>query len=136
MRQTSNWVPGMWSVRELYHGDNFAMALGYFLAGQGDEGWELLRGTMLESMYGDLTPKSGYGNGMVNEISPGGLSQPKCSIDFNDITSMFCRSVVEGLFGYRPDYPNATVRIEPSLLGEKAGILGAIALAVKGGQVG
>jgi hypothetical protein len=115
MRQTSNWVPGQWSVRELYHGDNFAMALGYFLAGQGDEGWELLRGTMLESMYGDPKPKSGYGNGMVNEISPGGLSQPKCSIDFNDITSMFCRAVVEGLFGYRPDYPNGVVRIEPAL---------------------
>jgi hypothetical protein len=115
MRQTSNWAPGQWSVRELYHGDNFAMALGYFLAGQGDEGWDLLRGTMLESMYGDQTAKSGYGNGMVNEISPGGLSHPKCSIDFNDITSMFCRSVVEGLFGYRPDYPNRVVTIGPSL---------------------
>ena len=40
MRQTSNWVPGQWTTRELYHGDNFAMALGYFLGGQGDEGWE------------------------------------------------------------------------------------------------
>lgn len=114
MRQTSNWVPGQWSVRELYHGDNFAMALGYFLSGQGDEGWELLRGTMLESMYGDPAPKRGYGSGMVNEISPGGLSHPKCSIDFNDITSMFCRSVVEGLFGYRPDYPNGVVTFGPA----------------------
>jgi len=114
MRQTSNWVPGQWSVRELFHGDNFAMALGYFLAGQGDEGWELLRGTMLESMYGDPTPKNGYGNGMANEICPGGLNQPKCSIDFNDITSMFCRTVVEGLFGYRPDYPNGIVTISPA----------------------
>lgn len=33
-------------------------------------------------------------------------------------------------------FPGETVRIEPSLLGDKAGILGAIALAVKGGQVG
>jgi len=119
MRQTSNWVPSQWSVRELYHGDNFAMALGYFLAGQGDEGWELLRGAMVESMYGDPTPKNGYGNersqaSQVNLISPGGLSHPNCSIDFNDITSMFCRAVVEGLFGYRPDYPNGFVRIEPA----------------------
>ena len=60
MRQTSNFVPGQWSIRELYHGDNFAMALGYFLAGQGDEGWNLLRGAMLESMFGDGVPKSGY----------------------------------------------------------------------------
>jgi beta-galactosidase len=114
MRQTSNWVPGTWSVRELYHGDNFAMALGYFLAGQGDEGWEMIKGAMRESMYGDPTVKHGYWRVRPQIISPGGLSQPNCSIDFADITSMFCRAVTEGLFGYRPDYPNGVVTVAPS----------------------
>ncbi|MFZ9938582.1 MAG: hypothetical protein ACO3JG_16215, partial [Luteolibacter sp.] len=120
MRQTSNWVPAEWSVRELYHGDNFAMALGYFLSGQGDEGWELFKGTMLESMYGDSAPRAGFhgtdnGGFASNFISPGGLSHPGCAIDFNDIASMFCRTVVEGLFGYRPDYPNGMVTLGPGL---------------------
>jgi hypothetical protein len=106
-------------VRELFGGDNYMMALGYFLAGQGDDGWQILRGTMLESMYGDAAPKSGYSNergefNLVNRISPGGLSHPNCAIDFTDISSMFARAVVEGLFGYRPDYPNGVVKIEPS----------------------
>jgi hypothetical protein len=119
MRQTSNFVPGQWSIRELYHGDNFAMALGYFLAGQGDEGWSLLRGAMLESMYGDGVPKSGYSQesgrfNFVNHISPGGLSHPNCAIDFIDIITPYARALVEGLFGYRPDYPNGIVRMEPS----------------------
>ena len=119
LRQTSNFVPGMWSVRELFGGDNYMMALGYFLAGQGDEGWQLLRGTMVESMYGDSVPKTGYSNehaqfNLTNHLSPGGLSHPNCAIDFTDISSMFARAVVEGLFGYRPDYPNGSVRIEPS----------------------
>jgi hypothetical protein len=119
MRQTSNWIPGQWSLRELYHGDNFAMALGYFLAGQGDEGWELFRGTMLETQYGDPEPKRGYtcesGEfGKERPISPGGFGRPNCGIDFNDITSMFCRTVVEGLFGYQPDYPNGSVVIAPA----------------------
>ncbi|MFA4945615.1 MAG: hypothetical protein WC789_13065 [Lentisphaeria bacterium] len=119
MRQTSNWAPGQWSIRELYHGDNFAMALGYFLAGQGDDGWGILRSAMLESMYGDAAPKAGYGNegnlfGQSNIRSPGGLSRPNCGIDFNDITTMFCRAVVEGLFGYQPDYPNEIVRVMPA----------------------
>ena len=134
MRQTSNWVPGQWSIRELYHGDNFAMALGYFLAGQGDEGWELLRGPMLESMYGDPAPKPGYSDELGHRheqiIAPGGLSRPNCGIDFNDVTSMFCRAVVEGLFGYRPDYPNGrghgcprvAVRVGPCL-DQDAGLL-------------
>lgn len=120
MRQTSNWIPNEWSTRELFAGDNFAMALGYYLAGQGDEGWELLRGAMLESMYGDPEPKAGYhslggGTFTPNFISPGALSHPASAIDFNDIVSMFCRTVVEGLFGYRPDYPNGVVTVAPGL---------------------
>ncbi|MEY4387514.1 MAG: hypothetical protein RLY20_2797 [Verrucomicrobiota bacterium] len=119
MRQTSNFLPGQWSIRELYHGDNFGMALGYFLGGQGDEGWNLLRGAMVESMYGDGVPKSGYSNesggyNNVNRISPGGLSHPNCAVDFADIVSAYSRALIEGLFGYRPDYPNGLVRIEPT----------------------
>jgi hypothetical protein len=115
MRQTSNWVPGVWSLRELYHGDNFAMALGYWLAGQADEGWEIFKGAMLDSQYGDPRPRSAYNKGRSQLISPGGLSQPNCAIDFNDITSMYCRALVEGMFGYRPDYPNGVVTIAPGL---------------------
>lgn len=120
MRQTSNWIPGQWSIRETYPGDNFAMALGYFMGGQGDDGWKLLCGTMLHSMYGDSKPMKGYGNergeyGQRNYVSPGGLSHPNCGIDFNDITSSFGRAVVEGLFGYRPDYPNGLVHLQPAL---------------------
>ncbi len=119
MRHTSNFVPGQWSIRELYHGDNFGMALGYFLAGQGDEGWSLMRGAMIESMFGDGVPKSGYSresgqHNFVNHISPGGLSHPNCAIDFIDIITPYCRALVEGLFGYRPDYPNGFVRMEPT----------------------
>lgn len=119
LRQTSNFVPGMWSQRELFGGDTLMMALSYFLIGQGDEGWPLLRGTLVESMYGDPTPKSGYSNengrfGMSNLISPGALSHPNCSLDFSDISSMFARAVVEGLFGYRPDYPNGRILISPT----------------------
>ncbi len=115
MRQTSNWVPGTWSLRELYHGDNFAMALGYWLGGQGDEGWEIFKGTMLDSMYGDPVPRTAYNGDRSQLIAPGGLSQPNCAIDFNDITSMFCRALVEGMFGYRPDYPNGEVTVAPAI---------------------
>jgi hypothetical protein len=114
MRQTSNWVPGHWSVREWFGGDNFSIALGYFLSGQGDDGWSVLQGTMLESMYGDLKDPRTKKPFAVNLKSPGGLSKSKAAIDFNDVITMFARSVVEGLFGFNPDYPNGIVRITPS----------------------
>jgi hypothetical protein len=111
---TSNWVPSQWSVRELYAGDVFHLALTYFRMGQADAGWELLKGAFTESGYGDLKPKAAYGD-RCNFLSPGGLSFPGASIDFADVTSGFCRSVVEGLFGYVPDYPNGLVRVQPAL---------------------
>jgi hypothetical protein len=33
-------------------------------------------------------------------------------------------------------FPTDGVRIEPSLLGDKAGVVGAVALAIQGGQLG
>lgn len=95
----SNWVPAAWSVREMYPGDNYALALAYFRSGLSAQGWDLLRGNFLESMY--------YG------VVPGGLACSNGGTDFSDVNSMFCRTVVEGLFGYRPDYPNGVVHLAP-----------------------
>lgn len=111
---TSNWLPSVWSTRQLYGGDIYHLALTYFQTGLPDAGWKLLKGTFTESGFGDTKPKAAYGN-RCNFISPGGLSQPSCSVDFSDISSGFCRSLVEGLFGYLPDYPNGRVQVHPAL---------------------
>ncbi|MEI7730727.1 MAG: DUF4450 domain-containing protein [Verrucomicrobiota bacterium] len=95
----SNWVPSIWSLREMWPGDDYHLALAYFQTGLADEGWSVLRGTFpLLMFFGPV---------------PGDLGHPAGATDFNDDASMFCRTVVEGLFGYRPDYPNGTVTIAP-----------------------
>ena len=48
---------------------------------------------------------------------PGDLGYPNGGTDFNDCASMFCRTVVEGLFGYRPDYPNGVVTDRAAVAG-------------------
>lgn len=97
----SNWVPSLWSLREMWPGDDYHLALAYFQTGLADEGWKVLRGTFpLMAFYGPV---------------PGDLGYPNGGTDFNDCASMFCRTVVEGLFGYRPDYPNDIVTIAPQL---------------------
>jgi hypothetical protein len=98
---TSNWVPSVWSLREMWHGDNYALALAYFQTGLADDGWAVLRGTFpLLAFYGPV---------------PGDLGHPAGGTDFSDCASTFCRTVVEGLFGYQPDYPNGVVTIAPQL---------------------
>jgi hypothetical protein len=95
----SNWVPSIWSVREMWAGDNYQLALAYFQTGLADDGWTLLRGTFPQQLiFGPV---------------PGDMGHPAGGTDFNDCNSMFSRAVVEGLFGYRPDYPSGRVVFEP-----------------------
>ena len=90
----SNWVPSIWSVREMWPGDDYHLALAYFQTGLPDEGWKVFRGMFPQQMlFGGV---------------PGDMGHPAGGTDFNDCNSMFARAVVEGLFGYRPDYPRGS----------------------------
>ncbi len=96
----SNWVPSIWSVREMWPGDNYQLALAYFQTGLPDDGYTLLRGTFPQQMlFGTV---------------PGDLGHPAGGTDFNDCLSMFDRTIVEGLFGYTPDYTNNLVTFAPN----------------------
>ena len=95
----SNWVPSIWSVRQIWPGDSYHLALAYFQTGLGADAWKLFSGTFPHYMqYGPV---------------PGDLGHPAGGTDFNDCSSTFCRTVVEGLFGFAPDRPNGRIRIAP-----------------------
>jgi hypothetical protein len=96
---TSSWVPGLWSIRQVYPGDNYHLALAYLLSGLADDGWDILKGSFLQSGF--------------NDVVPGNLGSRNSGTDFSDCSHMFARTLVEGMFGYRPDYPNNVVRITP-----------------------
>lgn len=97
---TSNWVPGTWSVRELWAGDNYALALAYFRAGLPNDAWDILRGTFMHSAFDDIVP--------------GNLGARQGGVDFGDCIHTFSRTLVTGLFGYLPDYPNGRVQVTPA----------------------
>lgn len=97
---TSNWVPAAWSVREMWPGDNYHLALAYYWAGLPEDGWDILKGTFMHSAYGHTVP--------------GNLGADQGGIDFGDCVHPFVRTLVSGLFGYRPDYPLGKVLITPS----------------------
>jgi hypothetical protein len=96
---TSNWVPAIWSIRELWPGDNYHLALSYFQAGLPDDGYDIFRGTFLRTAF--------------NHLSPGNLGGVQGGVDFGDCVHTFARTLVSGLFGYCPDYPNGNVKIAP-----------------------
>ena len=96
---TSSWVPGIWSIRELWPGDNYHLALSYFQSGLPDDGWDIMRGTFMSTAFDHLVP--------------GNLGGEQGGTDFGDCVHTFSRTLVEGLFGYHPDYPNQKVTLSP-----------------------
>jgi hypothetical protein len=94
----SNWVPAISSVRANAPGENYHLALAYFQTGLAEDGWDILRGTFMQSGFGAAVP------GNLGALG---------ATDFGDFLHPFCRTLVEGLFGYAPDYPNGVVNISP-----------------------
>jgi hypothetical protein len=96
----SNWVPAQWSVRQLWTGDNVGLALAYLLTGLPDAGWEVLGGALRRDMLQSAVPgQSGGANG---------------GTDFNDCVHPTTRALVEGFFGFRPDYVAGVVVVAPN----------------------
>ena len=91
----SNWTPGIWSVRECSSGENMQLAIAGFKAGKTDESLAVLSGMAKRSL---------------DKESPGDLSYP-----VTEPATQTVRAIVEGLFGYRPDYPNGRVVFQPSI---------------------
>ena len=96
---TSNFTPSIWSTRILWPGDSYMLAQSFFQSGFARDGWDILRGTFLQSGFNDLVPGD-------SSVLVGGS-------DFGDCVHTLTRTIVEGLFGYQPDFPNGKARIAP-----------------------
>ena len=95
----SNWVPGVWSLRTKSPGEEHHLALAYCQAGMPEAAMEVIRGCL------DATG--------LQSVVPGNFGEPWTGVDFTDFMAPFARSVVSGVFGYRPDRPNGMVVIAP-----------------------
>lgn len=100
----TQWAPYRWSVRDVDFADVFHCALSYFLAGDGEEGMKLLSGGLTQSC--------------LRNVAPGGFMcvREGKSIDFSDTSSMAARTIIEGLFGVRPQRHLGYVAIAPAFL--------------------
>ena len=102
----TNWAPYVWSVRDAGFADTFHLALAYFQIGQREEGYKLLLGAVSEPT--------------CNQVCPGGFSQvlEGKGIDFADTSSMYVRTVVEGLYGVRCKLQRNEIYVEPHFPGD------------------
>lgn len=103
----SDWQPYVWSLTLLVLAENLASALALYQAGMAEEGYELLRGSLLDAGYRGLCP----GNfPMSLQLDP---HRHESQRDFGDPIGCASRVLVEGLWGVQPDLLAGRLTLRP-----------------------
>ncbi|MFA6240213.1 MAG: DUF4450 domain-containing protein [Candidatus Hydrogenedentales bacterium] len=105
----SNWVPYIWSTRNILPSEVSHTALAGWQAGQRDIAWNLYRGAVVDAMYAGRVPGNCVGTSEHDGRWSGACSDFCCSV------GMFGRGLVEGLFGIVPDLIDGELLIRPGL---------------------
>ncbi|MFD1875258.1 DUF4450 domain-containing protein [Hymenobacter bucti] len=106
---TTNWQPYDWSLNNVVLAENLHTSLARWQGGQPEEAFLLWKSALLESMYLGSSP------GNFQQISFYDANRSELYRDFADPIGVAARSLVEGLFGIRPDALHDTLRVRPGL---------------------
>ncbi|GGF23096.1 DUF4450 domain-containing protein [Echinicola rosea] len=104
---TTNWMPYTWSVNNVALAEVLHTSLAYWQAGNSDEAFRLWKSALLESMYLGGSP------GNFQQLSFLDAMRSELYRDFADAVGMGARSLIEGLFGIKPDLMNDRLEIAP-----------------------
>lgn len=105
---TTNWLPYSWSINNVAFAEVMHTALAYFEAGRGDEGFRLLKSSVLDGMYLGESP------GNFGQISFYDAARGECYRDFGDPIGVASRLLVQGLYGVWPDALNQRLQLRPA----------------------
>lgn len=106
---TTNWMPYTWSVNNVAMAEVLHAALAYWQAGRKEEAFRLWKSAVVESMYLGASP------GSFQQLSFYDAFRGELYRDFADPVGMAARTLVEGLFGIRPDALNGMLAVQPGL---------------------
>jgi len=104
---STDWMPYSWSINNVVMGEVLHTALASWQAGRSDSAFALAKGALLASLYMGISP----GNiGSMNYLD---VYRREAQRDFADGTGVMARTLVEGLFGVRPDALDRTLLLRP-----------------------
>jgi len=104
---TTNWMPYCWSTNNVVFAEVLHTALSYWEVGRNEEGYKLLKSSILDGMYLGGSP------GNVGQISFYDAARGESYRDFGDPIGVMSRALVQGLFGIIPDAMNDRLILRP-----------------------
>lgn len=104
---TTNWQPYAWSINNVAFAEVMHTALVYWMAGRYEEGYHLLKSSMLDGMYLGGSP------GNFGQVSHYDVARAECYRDFGDPVGVASRVYIQGLYGVLPDRLNSRLVLRP-----------------------
>lgn len=104
---TTSWLPYSWSINNVAFAEVMHTALAYFQAGRAEEGYKLMKSSILDGMYLGESPAN------FGQISFYDAARGECYRDFGDPIGVASRLLVQGLYGVLPDAMNGKLLIKP-----------------------
>ena len=104
---TTNWLPYSWSINNVAFAEVMHTALAYFQANRPEEGFKLLKSSVLDGMYLGESP------GNFGQVSFYDAARGECYRDFGDPIGVASRLFIQGLYGILPDALNGRLLIRP-----------------------
>ncbi len=94
---TSSWMPYSWSINNVAAAEVMHTALAFYEAGRAEAAFRLMKANILDQMY--------YGQSPANfgQISHYDAARGECYRDFGDCIGISSRTLLQGLFGIRPE---------------------------------
>lgn len=104
---TTNWLPYAWSINNVATQENLHTALALWEAGRANDAFALAKSGLLASMFMGISP------GNMGTLAWPDVYRRESQRDFADSAGVTARTMVEGLFGLRPDALAGTMTIRP-----------------------
>lgn len=104
---TTNWQPYAWSINNVAFAEVMHTALVYWMAGRYEEGYHLLKSSMLDGMYLGGSP------GNFGQISHYDVARAECYRDFGDPVGVASRVYIQGLYGVLPNRLDGELLLRP-----------------------
>ncbi len=109
---TTNWLPYTWSLNNVAMAETMNTALAYWQGGRPTDAFTLWKSALIESMYLGASP------GNFQQLSFYDAQRGELYRDFADPIGVTARTVVEGLFGIKPDMLNHQLTVKPGFPAE------------------
>jgi len=104
---TTDWMPYSWSINNVAAAEVMHTALAFYESGRAEEAFAMMKANIMDQMYIGQSPAN------FGQISHYDAARGECYRDFGDCIGISARTLLQGLFGIKPQALYGKCIIQP-----------------------